>query len=104
MPKQMGITANYLNMFDNYLKNRSQHVPHGNTKSSVQYNNCDVLQGSILGPLLFLVYVNDIENEIKSDIKLFADDTTLLYSNLNPTSTHFVLTEDLNRISAWAEK
>jgi len=65
--------------------------------------NCGVPQGSILGPLLFLVYVKDIENENKSDIKLFADDTTLLYSNLNPTSTHFVLIEDLNRISAWAE-
>jgi len=57
------------------------------------YINCGVPQGSTLGPLLFLVYVNDIENEIKSDIKLFADDTTLLYSNLNPTSTHLVLIE-----------
>jgi len=51
-----------------------------------------------------LVYVNDIENEIKSDIERFADDTTLLYSNLNPTSTRLVLNEDLNRIGAWVEK
>ena len=59
----------------------------------------DVPQGSVLGPLLFLVYINDLEVDIKSKIKFFADDT-MLFSN--PTITASELNHDVDKISGWA--
>ena len=91
-----------MHLFANYLNNCSQHVSLCGITSRVQYINCGVPHGSILGPLLFLIYGNDNHNNINSDIKLFADDAALLYSN--PAMTHCILSEDLNRIDLWAKK
>ena len=102
--KQLGIVDNYLKLFANYLSSRSQHVSLCGIILGVRHINCDVPQGSILGPLLFLIFVNNIHNNINSDIKLFADDTTLLYSNFNPSMTHRILSKYLNQIDLWAKK
>ena len=102
--KQLGIVDNYLNLFANYFKNRGQHVSLYGITSGVRYINCGVPEGSILGSLHFFIYVNDIYNNINSDIELFADDTSLLYSNPNPVITHCILSEDLNQINLWAKK
>ena len=102
--KQLGIVDDCLKLFANYLGNRRQHVSLCGVTSGVRYINCGVLQGSILGPLLFLINVNDIYNYINSDIKLFADDTTLLYSNPNPSMSHHILSENLNQIDLLAKK
>ena len=61
-------------------------------------------QGFILGPLLFLAYINDIVEEIQSNINLFADDTCLSMVVGNPSAAGTILQNDINRIIVWADK
>ena len=73
----IGICGQILEWFTYYLKNSSQAVVLKGTKSAYLPISAGVRQGSVLGPLLFLVYINDIANDIESMIKLFADDTSM---------------------------
>ena len=61
-----------------------------------------VPQGSVLGPLLFLIYINDLEHIIKSNVKFFADDTMLFSIVKNPLTTADELNHDLELINRWA--
>ena len=61
-------------------------------------------QGSVLGPLLFLVYINDLERNIKSNIKFFADDTMLFSTVKNPEISANELNRDLDAILMWAHQ
>ena len=74
-----GVTGTALSWFNNYLSNRSQYVEINGISSDVKKNiDTGVPQGSILGPLLFLIYMNDIPNVSKIfKFILYADDTTL---------------------------
>ena len=77
-----GIRGVPLLWFKSYLENRSQYVEVENVKSNPLTIQCGVPQGSTLGPLLFLIYVNDIPNCLeKPNIRTFADDITLFYSS-----------------------
>ena len=66
--------------FRSYLSNRKQFVDYAYTKSCLLDILCGVPQGSILGPLLYLLYVNDIGNTSDCEILPFADDTTMILS------------------------
>ena len=76
-----GIRGSANDWFKSYLTKRRQCVSINGTTSESQYTKHGVPQGSVLGPLLFLIYINDLHNCIKhSTVRHFADDTNLLYS------------------------
>ena len=76
-----GIRGNIYNWFKSYLTNRSQYVEYNNVKSKTEIITHGVPQGSILGPLLFIIYMNDFSrsSELLFSI-LFADDTSVFIS------------------------
>ena len=86
-----GITGTVLRWFTNYLKDRKQRVVIPGAKSNWNYIKAGVPQGSILGPILFLIYIHDIVSEIQSNIRLFADDTSLYVIVQNPDSAALCL-------------
>ncbi|MCG8113685.1 MAG: reverse transcriptase family protein [Candidatus Thiodiazotropha taylori] len=97
-----GVTGEVLNWFKNYLADRRQRVVLPGTVSDWTYIRAGVPQGSILGPLLFLVYINDIVVDIGSQIRLFADDTSLFIIVEDPVTAAGCLNSDLEKISHWA--
>ena len=79
--RRMGLSGTELLWFENYLTNRLQSVFINGAYSSLLTTEIGVPQGSILGPLLFLIYINDLPNSSELITFLFADDTTLMHSN-----------------------
>ena len=95
-----GITGNALKLLENYLSNRKQYVEFNDTCSQNENITTGVPQGSILGPLLFLLYVNDISKATKIFYPInYADDTTLS-TTLNTMSTVDIENE-LSKITDW---
>jgi hypothetical protein len=88
----------------NYLSERIQHVVINNSTSSWRDINAGVPQWSILVPLLFIVFINDILTDINSTIKLFADDTSLYLIVDDPQETAQTLNDDLVKLHAWSTK
>ena len=89
-----GISGSFLQWLINYLSNRKQRVVLPGVQSKWNFIYAGVPQGSILGPFLFLLYINDIVVDIRSSIRLFADDTSLYTQLLNA---------DLEKVINWAE-
>ena len=100
--KQNGISGNLLNLLSNFLRNRKQRVVLNGQSSSWADVTAGVPQGSILGPLLFLIYINDLADGLSSIAKLFADDTSLFSVVHNANTTAKELNNDLVKISNWA--
>ena len=90
--EQNGVSGCLLKFFRSYLKNRKQRVVLNGSCSSYSRIESGVPQGSVLDPLLFLVYINDLECNIKSNINFFADDTMLFSIVKYP----IISTNDLN--------
>ena len=99
--KQNGISNNLFNLLSNFLINRKQRVVLNGQTFSWAVVNAGVPQGSILGPLLFLIYINDIADGFSSNAKLFADDTSLFSVVHNADTTAKELNNDLVKISRW---
>ena len=72
--ERIGISANLLSLLNSFLSNRFQRVVLNGQCSSWSSVLAGVLQGSILGPLLFLIYIKDLLENLQSTVKLFADD------------------------------
>ena len=98
-----GIDGNLLDWFSSFLSNRIQRVVCDGEVSSSKQVLSGVPQGTVLGPLLFLLYVNDIPANINSTIRLFADDC-LVYRKTNNHSDQQILQEDLDRLEQWQNK
>ena len=96
-----GIRGILLNWLTSFLQNRSQEVIVEGMNSSSCNVTSGVPQGSVLGPVLFLMYVNDIGLNIHGEIRLFADDI-LLYQPIRTPDDHLQLQEDLNTLTKWA--
>ena len=101
--RRAGINGKLLDWLSNYLSNRRQKVILPGGQSNAQYINAGVPQGSILGLLLFLVFINDIVENIESGINLFADDTSLSLIIRNPNDAGRILQRDIEKINKWAE-
>ena len=100
--KSMGITGEFYNLLENYISGRFQRVVLNGQTSSCRPGLASVPQGSILGPRLFLVYSNDLLNELKSNVKLFADDTSLFTIVKDKNESANIINNDLFQISKWA--
>ena len=96
-----GIEGQLLKLFKINLSNRKRVVING-FESECGLIEAGVPQGSVLGPLLFLIYINDMENGIISNVKFCADDTSLFSIATNPTLSAFELNSDLKVIENWA--
>ena len=92
---QNGISGNLLSILEKFLKERKQRVVLNGQVSAWKSINAGVRQSSILGPLLFLIYINDLTEGVTTNVKLFADDTSL-FSVVNDSQTS---ANDLNKNS-----
>ena len=98
----IGIRGNVHKWFESYLNNRSQYVVYNNAKSTVKTITHGVPQGSILGPLLFLLYINDFSRA--SDLLfsiIFADDTSVFLHGTCYDKLIDILNNELRKISLW---
>ena len=88
--------------FSSYLKNRTQTTQVGQHISDKVIITCGVPQGSVLGPLLFLLYVNDIHKcSKKLRFYLFADDTNILYADKNVKALETTINVELQKLYVW---
>ena len=99
--KQNGISENALSTLTDFLKLRKQRVMLNGQLSSWSNIESGLPQGPILGPLLFLIYTNDLSESLTTKIRLVADDVSLIsvVDNINLSATN--LNSDLSKINAW---
>ena len=102
--EQIQVEDSCLDLFKSYLSERKQTVVVDGCKSNIQELKAGVPQGSRLGPLLWILYVQDILEGLESDCLLFADDTCLFASGRDPAETVEILNRDLEKVSAWAQR
>jgi hypothetical protein len=103
-----GITGKFKTLINSYLTGRQQRVILSNKSSNDNSSNwdkikCGVLQGSILGPLFFLLYINDLPKIISRDnnMVLFADDTSIIITDSNKWNFKINLNQTFNKINTW---
>ena len=100
----MGLSGTELLWFENYLTNRQQYVFLNGASSSFLSTRVGVPQGSILGPLLFLIYINDLPGASNLLTLLFADDTTLLFSHSDIVQLVTIVNEEFRKVVKFFRK
>ena len=98
-----GIRNKLLSWIKNFLDDRQQRVLIGEALSEWISFESGVPQGSVLGPTLFIIFINDLLDQIENIGELYADDSKLLCALSNPDS-HLSLQRDLDRIIEWTER
>ena len=96
-----GIRGIALQLFESYLSNRWQYVKLQDIESDFQPIDIGIPQGSILGPLLFLIYINDLPNVSNFFVKLFVDDTFLSISYQNLAELRTIANKELKKNYNW---
>ena len=102
--KRSGITGNLHSLICDFLSDRSQRVVLNGMESTWLPIESGVPQGSVLGPLLFLVYINDLTDNISSNMRLFADDSSLFIKVRDVEESQTQLMNDLDKITSWARQ
>ena len=97
---QYGIRGNTLNWIKDFLDNRKQTVVINGINSDEVLVSSGVAQGSVLGPILFLAYINDLPEQVKSRVRLFADDTAMCLA-ISSTTEGQALQTDLACLEQW---
>ena len=97
---QYGVRGNNLNWIRGFLDGRTQTVVVDGDESTSVPVTSGVPQGSVLGPILFLAYINDLPDRVTSKVRLFADDTAL-YLSLNKQTQSTSLQQDLDHLQVW---
>ena len=99
---RLGVCGKEIAWFTSYLSDRKQRVKCGGNFSEWSLVNGGIPQGSALGPLLFLIYVNEMPSQVSHGRLLqYADDTALICSGIDFAEAHRRLTEDSQSLSAW---
>ena len=99
--RAMGVSQAAVNWFDSYLGGKVQAVESAGVFSEFRSVTCGVPHGSILGPLLFLIYVNDMKTAVNCKLLLYADDSALLASSSDVSEIEDVLSRELESVSEW---
>ena len=100
--KRCGVSGQLLSLIQNFLKNRKQRTVLNGQASNWGDILAGVPQGSILGPLFFLVYINDLTENLKCNVKLFADDTSLFTVVKDSNTAASDMNHDLELVRKWA--
>ena len=99
-----GVRGSSLDWFQNYLTTQAQRVFFGKHLSSCRAIHFGVPQGSILGPLLFVSYINDLPQCLENcSINMYADDTVLYFTSICSPEINKVVQDNLNRVAKWIE-
>ena len=101
--ERLEVSGNVLKWISSFLSNRSQRVVINGQSSEWTDVSSGVPQGSVLGPLYFLLYVNDLPDEVKSCCKIFADDAKI-YKYLQNLKDFETIQNDLNKLCQWTIK
>ena len=97
-----GVRGGALGLLESYLGGRSQYVVYGGYESERGQVECGVPQGSVLGPLFFLIYVNDMVRACRGlDLVLFADDTNVFAQDRDPAELFGRVNRGLGELSVW---
>ena len=101
--KRFGITGILLSWFSSYVENRIQRVVLDGKASQWGRLHAGMPQGSVLGPLLFLIFINDLVDTLETDTHFFPDDMSLLDIYFDPRLSCLKINRDLRKIGDWGK-
>jgi len=97
-----GISTSIIQWIESFLSNRKQRVRVMNSFSEWEPVTSGIPQGSVLGPILFVIYINDLPDELNSECYMFADDTKVFRDIKTPTDNN-ILQEDMHKLENWSD-